>query len=230
MHDLPIHPRLRHPLTGEPLRAVGHSRRGPIWPIIGAADDPPAGDPPPADPPPSDPPAGDPPKEPELSDAGKRAIAEERDARKAEKRRADAAEAELEKLRNASKSEAEKAVDAARKEGESTANERWKSRVVSGEIRAAAAALKFHDPRDAVVQLQDSLGEIKVADDGEVDGKAIEKLLADLKTAKPYLVDDGKGTASARDAGLGAAGNGKAAADVQPGMGRIRHAYETSGK
>lgn len=32
---LPTHPTLRHPRTGEPLRAVGVSRRGPIWPILG---------------------------------------------------------------------------------------------------------------------------------------------------------------------------------------------------
>lgn len=32
---LPTHPTLRHPRTGEPLRAVGVGRRGPIWPILG---------------------------------------------------------------------------------------------------------------------------------------------------------------------------------------------------
>lgn len=32
---LPTHPTLTHPRTGEPLRAVGMSRRGPIWPILG---------------------------------------------------------------------------------------------------------------------------------------------------------------------------------------------------
>jgi hypothetical protein len=32
---LPTHPTLRHPRTGEPLRAVGVGRRGPIWPVLG---------------------------------------------------------------------------------------------------------------------------------------------------------------------------------------------------
>jgi hypothetical protein len=32
---LPIHPHLLHPRTGEPLRAVGYTRRGPIWPVLG---------------------------------------------------------------------------------------------------------------------------------------------------------------------------------------------------
>lgn len=40
MHStpLPIHPSLLHPLTGEPLRAVGLRQNGrPIWPVIGAS-------------------------------------------------------------------------------------------------------------------------------------------------------------------------------------------------
>lgn len=58
--NLPVHPSLRHPLTGQPLEAVGVSKRGPIWPVMGAADDPPPD-------PPKDPAAGplaDPPKDP----------------------------------------------------------------------------------------------------------------------------------------------------------------------
>jgi hypothetical protein len=44
--DLPVHPTLRHPRTGAPLRAVGFTRSGrAMWPILGAApDDPPSGD------------------------------------------------------------------------------------------------------------------------------------------------------------------------------------------
>lgn len=42
--ELPVHPRLRHPLTGEPLRAIGCSRTGqPIWPVMGGSQ--PAGEP-----------------------------------------------------------------------------------------------------------------------------------------------------------------------------------------
>lgn len=37
--DLPFHPSLRHPLTGQPLQAIGFGRRGPIWPILGGAPD-----------------------------------------------------------------------------------------------------------------------------------------------------------------------------------------------
>lgn len=38
--DLPVHPTKRHPRTGEPLRAVGITRRGQImWPVLGASPD-----------------------------------------------------------------------------------------------------------------------------------------------------------------------------------------------
>lgn len=85
--DLPVHPR-----TG--LRAVGIGKRGPIWPIFGAEDNPPAppaAEPPKPGPPPSaQPPAGDPPKpadppkgdEP-LGERGLKALQAERDARRA---------------------------------------------------------------------------------------------------------------------------------------------------
>lgn len=39
MNTLPTHPALRHPHTGEPLRAVGVLNGRPIWPVIGAAED-----------------------------------------------------------------------------------------------------------------------------------------------------------------------------------------------
>ncbi|GAA3455885.1 hypothetical protein GCM10018962_77190 [Dactylosporangium matsuzakiense] len=48
MSTLPTHPTLRHPRTGEPLRAIGYGRRGPIWPVLGGDGTDPT---PPADPP-----------------------------------------------------------------------------------------------------------------------------------------------------------------------------------
>jgi len=42
--DLPIHPTLRHPRTGEPLRAVGWWRGRPMWPVMGASPDDPSND------------------------------------------------------------------------------------------------------------------------------------------------------------------------------------------
>lgn len=37
--DLPVHPTLRHPLTGEPLQAVGVINGRAIWPVLGGAPD-----------------------------------------------------------------------------------------------------------------------------------------------------------------------------------------------
>lgn len=110
MTALPLHPYLTHPRTGERLRAIGSTRRGPIWPQLGASpDDPPAD--PATDP--VIPPAGDPPADPKpdadpLGDAGKKALASEREARKAaEKELAKYRKADAEKA-DADKSEAEK--------------------------------------------------------------------------------------------------------------------------
>ncbi|SBT64228.1 hypothetical protein GA0070622_1198 [Micromonospora sediminicola] len=107
MTHLPTHPHLRHPRTGDPLRALGRTRSGRlIWPQLGAAPDPPAPAPgpgqPPADPgtgappanpgtgsggggqPPADPaPTGGDPQDKPLGPGGEKALREEREARKA---------------------------------------------------------------------------------------------------------------------------------------------------
>lgn len=67
MLDLPVHPSRRHPLTGEPIRAVyvdkhGRARYGVAG---GAPDDPPKQDPPKQDDPPKDPPKQDDPPKPD---------------------------------------------------------------------------------------------------------------------------------------------------------------------
>lgn len=62
--NLPLHPSKVHPLTGEPLRAIGFNPKtgAPRWPIMGGAPDPDPADPTKTDPPPADPPKTDPPK------------------------------------------------------------------------------------------------------------------------------------------------------------------------
>lgn len=229
-HQL-IHPRLRHPLTGEPLRAVGFSRRGPIWPILGAAE--------------GDGGSGDGGQgsgqgqggqsgegqggqggsgegqgSGELGDAGKRAIAEERDARKAAEKSNRALQAELDKLKQASQTEQEKAITAARKEGEQAVTERANTRLKNSEARALAAAAKFRNPATAVKLLD--LSEVKVDDDGEVDSEAVKTLLKKLAEDEPYLVDDGKGTtASPSSAGIGVTGDGNGALPKDPRARRL---------
>lgn len=111
----PLHPYLTHPRTGERLRAIGSTSRGPIWPVLGASpDDPPAD---PADPPVVDPPADPKPVDDPLGDAGKKALAAERDARKA-------AEKELAKFRKAEqdRADADKTADEKRAAAEQRAD------------------------------------------------------------------------------------------------------------
>jgi hypothetical protein len=168
------------------------------------------------------------PGEEALGDAGKQALDRMKAERNAERKRAAAAEAELDKLRNASKSEQEKAIDAARKEGESEATKRANTRLVRAEARALAAAAKFRDPGDVIAQLGDRLGGITVDDDGEVDQKALKGLVDDLAKAKPYLVDTGATTATAAEVGLGTTGRTTEAPG--PGRARLAAAYAAAKK
>jgi hypothetical protein len=156
--------------------------------------------------PPADPPADPPPAPPDTgSDGGQvdwKAEAEKFKAlaRKHEDRAKGnaSAAAELAKFREAQMSEQEKAVAAARREADETAraDERGKAagRLVAAEFRAQLAGRV--DPKS----LPDLLAGINpasfVADDGEVDTKAVEKFAAALAPARPASFDGGpRGTA-----------------------------------
>lgn len=106
----------------------------------------------------------------------------------------------------AAKTDQQKAVDAARREGEKSATERWQGLLVNAEVRAQAAALKFHDPSDAVVQMTHNLAGVKVGNDGAVDGDSIKKALEQLAKDKPYLVADERNPRPQGDAGQGPRG------------------------
>lgn len=162
-----------------------------------------------------------------LGDAGKQALDRMKADKKAAEARAKAAEAELDKLRNASKSEQEKAIDAARKEGESEATTRANDRLVRAEAKVLAATAKFRDPSDVIAQLGGQLKEIEVDGDGEVDAKALKALVDKLAKDKPYLIDSGDSTASASDAGIGTTGS-TTRVEVAPGVDRMRAAYANS--
>lgn len=92
------------------------------------------------------------------------------------------------------------------------------ARLVRAEVKAAAAG-KLADPADAPRFID--LSKIKVGDDGEPDAKQIKKAIEDLLKEKPYLA----GKQPWGDVGGG--GHDQAPADVQPGMDRLRHAYNT---
>jgi hypothetical protein len=120
-----------------------------------------------------------------------------------------AAAKRLEELEAASKSDLERAVDAARKEGAQAATQTANARLVKAEARALAASAKFRDPSDAVAFLGD-LSSVKVDSEGSVDTTALERALADLAKAKPYLLAEEPPTRPTGNPGQGPRDNGPA--------------------
>lgn len=121
---------------------------------------------------------------PDLGDAGRKAIAEERSARRAAEKAARDAQSELERIRSESMSSTEKAIAEAKAQGRKEALSTANDRLVKAEVRAHAAG-KLADPGDAAALLGD-LSQF-VGDDGEPDSRAITKAIDDLVKAKPYL-------------------------------------------
>ena len=190
--------------------------------IGGGADDPPP-DPDP-DPDPDD-----------LGEAGKKALAKERQARKDADKAAKAAEKErddlkarLEKLEADAMSDQEKAIEKARKEAADEVRqeerERFSSLLVKQEAKVVAAT-KLADVDD--IRLLD-LSSFKVKDDGSIEGD-ISKAVDDLIEAKPHLA--AKGTTKPTGSADQGARSGKTTdTDVKPGIGRLQNAYADSGK
>jgi hypothetical protein len=186
-----------HPYTG--LQAIGWCKRGPIWPVMGGApgDDDPAD---PANPPVADPPV-DPAPAPELGDAGKKALTEERTARKAAEKLAADQAARLREFEDRDKTEAEKL--AAKAEASDKIAAKATARAVRAEVKAAAEG--FADPADAAAFLDLS----KYADaEGEIDSEAIAADVATLLAAKPHLAKGDGRRSPAPDPSQGPRGGG----------------------
>jgi hypothetical protein len=96
--------------------------------------------------------------------------------------------AEFDKLQEENATELEKAVKAADAAARADVTSKTNARLVGAEVKAAAAHAGFNDPADAVIQLRDQLAGVKVDDNGDVDDAAVKALIAELATAKPYLV------------------------------------------
>ena len=141
-----------------------------------------------------------------LAEGGKAAIAQERTARRAAESRATAAEAELQKHREAQLSDIEKAnkradaADKARADAETALYER----TVQGAVIAAAAAANFLNP-DLAARL---IATADVELDADGGPKNTEKLVADLAKQYPYMVR------SAGSFDQGARSNGAAGAPI----------------
>lgn len=198
--DLPVHPTMRHPHTGLPLRALGFTKRGQaIWPVMGASEDDDAGgvaDTADDDAEDSDDQGDD--KPDDLRDAGKRAL----DAMKGQRNRArsdlrpwTALAREFgvrtpEEVRNLVKGKTKDGGDApdpeqirreARAEVErETTRERLLDKI-------EAKARKFADPADAAALLLRESEADDFLDGTRIDGDAIEEALDELLERKPYL-------------------------------------------
>ncbi len=147
----------------------------------------------------------------DLGEAGKRALADERNARRTAERQARAARAELDKLRSEGQSESEKAIAKAKADGSAEALASANARVLKAEVRAAAAS-KLTDPSDAVRFLD--LSEFEVTDDGDVDSAVISKAIDKLLKDKPYLArGEARRTTGSADGGA-RGGAGKTGPDM----------------
>lgn len=194
---LPTHPHLTHPLTGEPVQALGVRRNGTlIWPQLGAApedEDDTGGD---GDQ--DDTGDGDADDDKPLGEAGQKALTAEKEKRRKAAERARAAEkerddarAELAKLKagktgDDNKPDADEIRRAAREEAQA---ETLKERVL--DKIEAKAAVRFADPEDAVALLGRRADEF--IDGKRVDLDAIVEALDELLEKKPHLAKQVKG-------------------------------------
>lgn len=180
------------PATGQQVWQFRDGRTLPV--VSGGADEPapePADEPEP-EPAPEPEPESEPADEP-LGEPGKRALDAERRRRADAIKRAEAAEAELKKVRDQQMTDAERQVAEARTEGEQAADGRWRERTGRLAVKAAAAG-RFADPADVARYLDDGVPFTK---DGEVDEAALDEALEQLLADRPYLAAPKPGTPKA---------------------------------
>lgn len=240
MHHLPQHPYLLHPLTGQPLRAVGVVNGRIVWPIMGGdgtdadAND---GDGDDASDDGSDDSGDD--SDDSSDDRANRMLIDERNGRKA-------AETVLAELTGKSKLEIRRLLkdpakarealtpaprddqgdqvdaDKIRREAEQAAAEKANARLVRAEVRAIAAET-FTNPTDALHNL--NLDDYEVDEDGELeDVDAVKSALADVLRKNPHYAKKGRGPKPDPSQGQG----GSTKPDPGPGMPRLRQAYATT--
>lgn len=139
-----------------------------------------------------------------MGDAGQRALAAERAAVKAEKKRADDAVKALEALQLASASDAEKAIAQAKKDGAAEITAKWSAQIRRSEVKAALTAAGINA---SILDLAVNAAEfaaLAVTDDGELDG--LTAAIDAFKKAKPDLF---KAPVAPGSADGGNSGNGK---------------------
>jgi hypothetical protein len=226
MQHLPIHPFLRHPLTGKPLQAVGIGRRGPIWPVIGSSEDEPGGDDAADSPDETPDDEGDDSKPEEHRQATREAAKFRRElkpwkdlSRELGVTPEQVREA-LTKAKQSDDGSDAPDVDEIRRQAALEARQQSDARLIRAEVRALAAET-FAKPTDALFNL--SLDEYEVDDDGElVDVQRVRADLARVLKENPHYAKSGK--APKADRSQGTKGD-PPKADPGPGAARLRQAY-----
>lgn len=111
----------------------------------------------------------------------------------------------------------------AKNEGRTEAANELTPLLITGGIREAALTSKFRSPEDAIAHFGDTA---TVWKDGALDADAVKARLTEIATQKPYLIDAGESTATASEAGIGAAGAGQVKSE--PGVSRLAGAFNTT--
>lgn len=142
-----------------------------------------------------------------LGDAGKAAIAAERERANNAEKALKALQKERDQLAEASQTEIEKAIAAARKEAAVETSKGYQSKILNAEIRAQAAG-KFSNPRLAARLLDLDADEVFDAS-GDPDAKKIAKAIDDFLALEENA--GLKAGASSRPAGDADAGKGGSA-------------------
>lgn len=135
-----------------------------------------------------------------LGDAGKAALTEERKARRDAEKQLKAAQAQLKAFEDANKTEAQKAADAATQaqQAADTYRTRYEGMVVRTAVTDAAVAAKAIDPATVYALVKD---DITLDDNGDAVG--VDKAVAELVKAKPFLFNTTPGGARDVNAGRG---------------------------
>jgi hypothetical protein len=166
-----------------------------------------------------------------LGEGGRKALQAERDARQAAEAKVKELEAKLSRKPKPDggkggdgKGDPAPDVESIKKELREELTADTNARLVRAEVKAAAAG-KLADPSDAPKFID--LAKIKIGEDGEPDAKQIKKAIEELLKDKPYLAANGAGQGWGD---VGGGGHSTPPAEVEPGLGRLRHAYATESK
>ncbi|SFE54777.1 hypothetical protein SAMN04487819_11673 [Actinopolyspora alba] len=197
-----------HPVTGE--TALGLTRRGPIWPVAGAApEEDPAGQDPGTETGEDDTGEagnsaqgddggtgddGDQSGQSALGDAGKKALQDMKGKWKSEREKRKQLEEQLEQAQTRQSTSTsgtgtgETDTEEVRRQADKEATAKANRRIIKAEVKAAASG-KLADPADAVRFLD--LEQFEVDESGDIDSDEVAEAITELVTNKPYLAAQG---------------------------------------